>query len=257
MANMVDRPDVFISYASVERSLIRPVYDRMIERNWRVFWDTTDIPPQSRWEQVLLDQLEAARVIVTFWSTAAIASDWVRREAEFGLASSKLLQAKLNECDIPQRFSGHQIVQMYDWRGAAEHQGFRDLIAAAQQMIKPGPVAITLASPRDDEEVNEDHLALVHSSWRRADKDREFNGKPMYQIHVMLVGQPSALARVTSVIYRLDDAWPPDLRSPTIADRSQNFGFYELANGYSLVHAVVKIEGQARAVRADSGQVEA
>ena len=70
----------------------------------------------------------------------------------------------------------------------------------------------------------------------------------MYQIHVMLLGQPKALARVTCVNYRLDDAYPPERRTPSIVDKTRNFGFYELANGYSLVTAVVKIEGQARAV---------
>ena len=85
LSRVVDRPDVFISYASAERPVVRLLYDRMVERHWRIFWDTTDIPPQARWEKVLLDQLRAARTIIVFWSQAALASEWVRREAEIGL----------------------------------------------------------------------------------------------------------------------------------------------------------------------------
>jgi hypothetical protein len=240
--------DVFVSYARGDREVVRPAYKLMVERDWRVFWDA-DIPTQAQWESVLLNRLQAARCIVVFWSRHASASQWVLREAEFGLAAKKLLQAQLEVCDIPAAFADAQIEQLNDWRGSDDHAGLRKLLAAVRHIVRPGYQRLTLPSPRRDEDVTEDHLALVHSSWRRPDKDAQFGGRPLYQIHLMLLGQPETLKRVGKVTYRLDDAYPPQHRERERTNRAQNFGFYELANGYSVVVAIVAVLGQDRPVR--------
>jgi hypothetical protein len=51
--------------------------------------------------------------------------------------------------------------------------------------------------------VTDDHIALIHRSWRVADRDKEFEGQTMYQIHVILFGEKEALDRVEYVLYKL------------------------------------------------------
>jgi hypothetical protein len=95
--------------------------------------------------------------------------------------------------------------------------------------------------------VTDDHLALVHRAWRRVDKDKEFGGQEMFQIHVILFGTNQALDRVESVRYHLDPAYDDPLREEQ--NRASNFGFYELANGYSIIRAEVKVKDQAQLIR--------
>jgi len=48
------------------------------------------------------------------------------------------------------------------------------------------------------------------------------------------------MARIESVVYHLEDAWSPALRTQTVSDRESRFRMKELANGTSIVRADVK-----------------
>jgi hypothetical protein len=94
--------------------------------------------------------------------------------------------------------------------------------------------------------LTDDHLALIHRSWRVPDRDLEFH-QPMYQIHVIVFGTTEALGRVEYVVYRLDPAYPRPVQ--VSGSPSTNFELKELANGHSLIRAEVYIQGQREPVR--------
>ena len=94
--------------------------------------------------------------------------------------------------------------------------------------------------------LTDDHLALIHRSWRNPDRDREF-GRPMHQIHLIVFGTPAALRRVEYVVYRLEAAYPRPVQVG--GPLATNFELKELANGYSLIRAEAYISGQAEPVR--------
>lgn len=112
--------------------------------------------------------------------------------------------------------------------------------------ITLGNSAGPLKIPPAEGIVTDDHIALIHRSWRVPDRDKEFGGQKMYQIHVILFGEKAALDRVEYVLYKLDPAYP----SPTQAssDRRNAFQLKEMANGYSLIRAEVKIKDQSEVV---------
>jgi hypothetical protein len=99
-----------------------------------------------------------------------------------------------------------------------------------------------LKLPASDGYVTDDHVSLIHRSWRVSNRDQEFGNQKMYQIHVILFGERQSLDRVEYVLYRLDPAYPIPVRSG--GSREKNFELKELANGYSLIRADVKIKGQ-------------
>jgi hypothetical protein len=99
-----------------------------------------------------------------------------------------------------------------------------------------------LKMPPGDGCVTDDHVSLIHRSWRVEKRDAEFGGKPMYQIHVILFGEPEALDRVEYVLYRLDPSYPEPVKCSS--SRPDFFQLKELANGYSLLRAEVKIKEQ-------------
>ncbi len=105
-----------------------------------------------------------------------------------------------------------------------------------------GKSAGPLTIPSGANLVTDDHLALIHRSWRAPRHDARFPGQKMYQIHVILFGEPKVLDRVGYVHYRLDPSYPDPESYQT--DRERQFELKQLANGYSLLRAEVKIKGQ-------------
>ena|SRR5215207_228910 len=109
-----------------------------------------------------------------------------------------------------------------------------------------GRSAGPLKVPTGEDLITDDHLALIHRSWRVPHRDAEFRGQKMYQIHVILFGEKAALDQVEYVSYILDPAYPRPRQYG--GPRKTNFELKELANGYSLIRAEVKIKDQEKAV---------
>jgi hypothetical protein len=103
-----------------------------------------------------------------------------------------------------------------------------------------------LKIPLPADAVTDDHLALIHRSWRVPERDAEF-GPPMYQIHVIVFGTAEALRRVNYVVYRLEEAYPKPVQVG--GPLKSNFELKELANGYSLLRAEIHVRGQQEPVR--------
>ena len=103
-----------------------------------------------------------------------------------------------------------------------------------------------LKEPKDNALVTDDHIALIHRSWRVPAKDKEFPGSKMYQIHVIVFGTNAALKKIEKVVYHLDQSYPEPLR---IGGGIQTqFELKELANGHSLLRAEVFVKGQKEVI---------
>jgi hypothetical protein len=98
-----------------------------------------------------------------------------------------------------------------------------------------------IPSPGAKESVTLSNIALLHTSFLRQDKTREYSdGRIYYQFEVIVIAPEPVMTRIDSVVYYLEDAWPPDLRTQTVRDRKSRFKMKELANGTSIVRADVK-----------------
>jgi pYEATS domain-containing protein involved in immunity len=123
-------------------------------------------------------------------------------------------------------------------RGASFQVGILSVSSLPEQ-------AARIPSPGAAEPVSLENIALLHTSFLRPDKTREFDdGRTYYQFEVIVIAPEDVLRRVTSVQYELEDAWPPDRRVQLVADRSSRFKLKELANGTSIVNARVDLHGQ-------------
>jgi hypothetical protein len=116
--------------------------------------------------------------------------------------------------------------------------------------VKVGVITIgqsvgLLKEPSSAEHLTDDHVALIHRSWRVPERDKEF-GRPMHQIHIIVFGTAEALRRIDYVVY-LQSAYvnPVRLGGPL----ETNFELKELANGYSLIRADIYVRGQQDPVR--------
>ncbi len=111
--------------------------------------------------------------------------------------------------------------------------------------FKVGQVPVSLPSPKENENVNENHLALLHSSWRYQKKDKEFH-KKMYVIQVILQANKEVLDRVEYVRYSLHPSYPNKIQTKT--DREKKFELKELAWGEFNLRAEVKIKDQEETI---------
>ena len=165
------------------------------------------------------------------------------------------MHATLDGEPPPLKFADLQASDISDWNGRTDTRDFRRLVrAVAMKVGIPGALG-TLPEPKRYEDVTSDHLALASTSWRR--KEAASSPYP-FQIHVRLVGSEAALKLVETVTYYFDPAYAqnapekvdPDLKAyvHVRSDRKTGFTVYELANGYSVVRAAVKVRDQAKIV---------
>jgi hypothetical protein len=243
---MEDSRVIFLSYAREDVELTRQLVELLGRQEWSVFWDH-EILGGVAWSPALEDSLRRAGCVIVLWSQYSVNSDYVRHEASFAKIAGKLLQAVLADCNVPEPFQDENRIHLTVEDGRLIDDGqLHAFFRSVASRIGSGSPTGTLPEPRPHEAISADHLTLVHSSWRRSDKDVEFGGAQMFQIHVIVFGQPAALDRIDRVVYHLDPAYPYETHVGT--SRAKNFGFYDLANGYSMIRAVVKVVNQVELV---------
>jgi hypothetical protein len=97
--------------------------------------------------------------------------------------------------------------------------------------------------PDDTHAVTLDNVALLHTSFVRPDKTREVNdGMTYYQIEIIVLAPAPVLDRIEQVTYHLDPTYPNPERE--ITERKTRFKLKELANGTSIVRALIKLRNQ-------------
>ena len=109
--------DVFVSYASKDRSLALPVIQALERQKWRVFSDRS-IPAGKTWQDVLRDQLTRAKCVVVLITRNSLESNWVTYEASVALQRRTLvpllLDSEMNpNDDLPEMYRGLHIPTLF------------------------------------------------------------------------------------------------------------------------------------------------
>lgn len=251
---MNKKPQIFISHSSKDRARALEIVRSLGQFGWSVYIDV-DMSNATRFAEHIVGNLKVASCVLVLWSQHALESDWVICEASLALARNKLVHAKLDERKPPSMFSEYQAADLSKWNGDPEDLEWRRMLTKVASLVNGGaPASVSLTAPKSFEKITQAHIALTSSSWFRTKQPPD----PRYpwQIHLMLVGAIEALDRVENVVYLFDRSYGlnrPDRIHPiyqeyalTSSVRAENFGVYELANGYSVVAAKVKIRDQTQ-----------
>jgi hypothetical protein len=125
--------EVFLSYAREDGYIASQLAERLKEGGWSVFWDR-EIPVGKTWENVIEEQLSQASCVVVLWSSASVASDWVRAEAAVAAERGVLVPALIDRTSPPARFRMIQTADLVGWHGRRQHVGLTNLMAAVRAL---------------------------------------------------------------------------------------------------------------------------
>jgi hypothetical protein len=237
---MKNMTDIFISYANEDRPVAENLADKLHEDGWEVFWDRK-IEAGTEWNEEIQRQLRSARCVLVLWSATSRKSFWVRGEAADAFERDSYLPVRIDETEPPRLFRHLQVQSIAKWIEQKDAEELNRLKSAIKSRIGELPMYGNLELAVEGQPVTDVHLHLVHSCWR-VDKDTEFGRMP-YQIHVIVYGHPTALARVESVEYHLP-GYPKGFELKAGGPPERLFELKELANGFSIVQAILQLRSQ-------------
>ena len=88
--------DVFLSYARGNSSEAQRFAAQLRSCGFSLWFDE-HLPAHRAFSEVIEEQLEAAKSVVVLWSREAVASQWVRSEANRGRERGRLVQIRLDD----------------------------------------------------------------------------------------------------------------------------------------------------------------
>ena len=130
--------DIFISYARDDESTAQHLRDVLASQGWDVWRDKEGIVTGTAWGASIEQALHGAKCVVVLWSTHALASHFVRDEAEVGRDENKLVPVQISDVKLPIGFRGIQTANLVGWTGDVDDPEYRKLVRAIQDRVGSG-----------------------------------------------------------------------------------------------------------------------
>ena len=112
---------VFLSYAREDVRRAEKVAAALEAAGHEVWWDGR-LKGGSEYSREIDEALKSADAVVVLWSTAAIASEWVRDEAAVGKQNGRLVPARVDASEPPLGFRQHHTIDLSRRGGGAMAQ---------------------------------------------------------------------------------------------------------------------------------------
>lgn len=129
--------DVFLSYARGTQRTARRIAASLRSCGFSVWFDE-HLPAHRTFSEVIEEQLEAARAVVVLWSAEAVASQWVRSEANRARESGRLVQVRLDDARLPMPFDQVQCADLRKWSGAKGTDAWRTVEESVRALANGG-----------------------------------------------------------------------------------------------------------------------
>jgi len=126
--------DIFVSYSKRDRALAEPILARLRELALDP-WIDDRLTPGTDFTTAICRELDHCRVQFVCWTPRSVESDWVLGEAEIGRTRGTLLPVMLEPCRLPPPHNMIHAQDLSHWTGAADHPGWRAVLAKLGAMI--------------------------------------------------------------------------------------------------------------------------
>lgn len=150
--------DIFLSYSREDRTAARHFAESFAQEGFSVWWDAALRSGQT-FDEVIEQELRAAKAVVVLWSPRSVLSRWVRAEATLADRRNKLVPAIIEACDRPIIFELTHAADLADWTGDLSDNRWRTLVNDLRRLVGGGEEAI--AQPADSKPVAEPKLAPI------------------------------------------------------------------------------------------------
>jgi hypothetical protein len=128
--------DIFISYSSEDKSLVREIAELLEEKGWSVWWDR-QIPIGQNYDTVIEDELNKALCVLVIWTQRSINSEWVKNEALEAAQKNKLVPVELEQVVLPLAFKRIEAALLFGWTGDRNHPELPFLYTAIDNVLHP------------------------------------------------------------------------------------------------------------------------
>jgi len=126
--------DIFISYSREERSAARHFAESFAREGFSVWWDAALRSGQT-FDEVIEQELRAAKAVVVLWSPRSVASRWVRAEATLADRSNKLVPVIIERCTLPIIFELTQAAELSEWNGDTSDPRWETLVSDLRRLV--------------------------------------------------------------------------------------------------------------------------
>ncbi|RYF84067.1 MAG: toll/interleukin-1 receptor domain-containing protein [Chitinophagaceae bacterium] len=127
--------DVFLSYSSADKSIVKGVAALLEKRGWSVWWDR-QIPIGQRFDTVIESELHNAGCVVVIWTKNSVASEWVKNEAADAAQRGVLVPLMLEDVTIPLAFRRIEAAMLTDWKGEEDHPELAILYQSIETILR-------------------------------------------------------------------------------------------------------------------------
>jgi hypothetical protein len=127
--------DIFISYASEDRDRAKVLAHALESEGWSVWWDRM-IPFGRPFDDVIQENIDAAKCVLVLWTEHSTASKWVRSEATEAEERNTLVPVLLGtQVDIPLAFKLLQAADLSAWEPGVAHPEYDKLLDQIRSLI--------------------------------------------------------------------------------------------------------------------------
>ncbi len=119
--------DIFLSYSKEDRSAAQRISARLESEGFSVWWDA-EIHSGEAFDEVIEQQLRAAKAAVVLWSPRSVSSRWVRAEATLADRRRIFVPVIIEPCDLPIIFELSHSNDLSTWDGNCDAPAWRRLV---------------------------------------------------------------------------------------------------------------------------------
>jgi formylglycine-generating enzyme required for sulfatase activity len=165
--------DIFLSYKSEDRAKAQIIAEALESHGYSVWWDRV-IPPGRTFDEVIEEELDAAKCMVALWSKESVKSEWVRTEASEGKRRKILIPVLIEDVTPPLAFRLIEAAKLIDWDGTIPNPEFDLLVGSVSRMLEKVPAPETeIQKTGDQGEEERKKTEINKQEEERAEKEKQ------------------------------------------------------------------------------------
>src|ERR1044072_8527036 len=130
--------DVFISYKREERDAVQIIADTLAGLKLEI-WVASRRRAVGSFDEQIAAALKDAKAVLTCWTPAAMASEWVRGEATMARQDEKLVACFLEPTELIPPFNLTQTENLAAWAGQRDDRAWLKVLERIGELVgRPG-----------------------------------------------------------------------------------------------------------------------